>query len=132
VSVIVGYLPAPRGRLALEAGIAEARLRSTELVVVHSIHGGGRGDDEEAIEVDQDLADLETQLTSEGVTFRIHNYVRGNQPAEDVVQAARDFDGDLIVIGLRKRTAAGKFLLGSNAHDILMNAECPVLAVRVR
>ncbi len=131
MSVIVGYLPAPRGRLALEAGIAEARLRNTELIVVHSIHGGGRGDDEEAIEVDQDLADLGTQLASEGVTFSVHNYVRGNQPAEDIVQAARDFDGELIVIGLRKRTAAGKFLLGSNAHDILMHAACPVLAVRV-
>jgi nucleotide-binding universal stress UspA family protein len=39
--------------------------------------------------------------------------------------------GELIVIGLRQRTSAGKFLLGSNAHDILMSAPCPVLSVRV-
>jgi nucleotide-binding universal stress UspA family protein len=56
--------------------------------------------------------------------------VRGNSPAEDIVQAANDYGGRLIVIGLRQRTSAGKFLLGSNAHDILMNAPCPVLSVR--
>ena len=39
--------------------------------------------------------------------------------------------GRVIVIGLRHRSSAGKFLLGSNAHDILMNAPCPVLTIRV-
>jgi nucleotide-binding universal stress UspA family protein len=132
VSVIVGYLAAPRGRLALEAGIAEARLRNTDLVVVHSIHGERRSDDEEAVASDRDLEELKTRLEGEGIEFTVKNFIRGNEPAEDIVQAARDLDGELIVIGLRKRTAAGKFLLGSNAHDILMQAECPVLAVRVQ
>lgn len=131
MSVVVGYLPSRRGRVALDLAVREARLRSTDLVVVHSVHGDHRGDDEAAIESDRDLTELEKQLASEGVAFAIHNYIRGNEPCEDVVQAARDFDAELIVIGLRKRTSAGKFLLGSNAHDILMNAPCPVLTVRV-
>ncbi|HEX9864564.1 MAG TPA: universal stress protein [Acidimicrobiia bacterium] len=36
----------------------------------------------------------------------------------------------MIVIGLRQRSSAGKFLLGSNAHDILMDAPCPVLTIK--
>lgn len=131
MSVIVGYLSSDRGRKALEVGIAEAKLRKTDLVVVHSLRGAGKSDDEDVIQSDRDLTDLDDLLKKEGVVFTIHNYVRGNEPAQDIVQAAKDLGGELIVIGLRQRTSAGKFLLGSNAHDILMDAPCPVLTVKV-
>jgi nucleotide-binding universal stress UspA family protein len=131
MSVIVGYLSSERGRKALEVGIAEAKLRKTDLVVVHSLRGAGKSDDEDVIQSDRDLTALDDLLKKEGVVFTIHNYVRGNEPAQDIIQAAKDLGGELIVIGLRQRTSAGKFLLGSNAHDILMDAPCPVLTVRV-
>jgi len=131
MSVIVGYLSSERGRKALEVGIAEARLRKTDLVVVHSLRGAGKSDDDDVIQSDRDLTALDDLLKNEGVVFTIHNYVRGNEPAEDIIQAAKDLGGELIVIGLRQRTSAGKFLLGSNAHDILMDAPCPVLTVKV-
>jgi len=131
MSVIVGYLSSERGQKALEVGIEEAKLRNTDLVVVHSLRGAGKSDDEDVIQSDRDLAALDEMLSKQGVVFSIHNYVRGNEPAEDVVRAAEELGGELIVIGLRQRTSAGKFLLGSNAHDILMDAPCPVLTVRV-
>ena len=131
MSVIVGYLSSERGRKALEVGIAEAKLRKTDVVVVHSLRGAGKSDDEDVIQSDRELTALEDLLTKEGVVFTIHNYVRGNEPAQDIIQAAKELGGELIVIGLRQRTSAGKFLLGSNAHDILMDAPCPVLTVRV-
>ena len=37
---------------------------------------------------------------------------------------------ELCVIGIRRRTAVGKMLLGSNANRIIMDAPCPVLTVR--
>jgi nucleotide-binding universal stress UspA family protein len=131
MSVIVGYQSSDRGKKALDLGIAEAKLRNTALIVVHSLQGVGKDDDEDVIQSDRDLKDLENRLKNEGIEYSIHNYVRGNTPAEDIVLAAQEFDGELIVIGLRQRTSAGKFLLGSNAHDILMEAPCPVLTVRV-
>lgn len=131
MSVIVGYLSSERGKKALEVGIKEAKLRNTDLVVVHSLRGAGKSEDDEVIQSDRDLAALDEMLSKEGVVFSIHNYVRGNEPAQDIVRAAEELGGELIVIGLRQRTSAGKFLLGSNAHDILMDAPCPVLTVRV-
>lgn len=131
MSVIVGYLSSERGRKALEVGIEEARLRNTDLVVVHSLVGAGKTDDEEVIQSDRDLNALDEMLSAQDIPFSIHNYVRGNDPARDIIQAAEELGGELIVIGLRQRTSAGKFLLGSNAHDILMDAPCPVLTVRV-
>jgi nucleotide-binding universal stress UspA family protein len=131
MSVIVGYLSSERGQKALEVGIEEAKLRNTDLVVVHSLRGAGKSDDEDVIQSDRDLTALDEMLSKQGVVFSIHNYVRGNEPAQDLVRAAEELGGELIVIGLRQRTSAGKFILGSNAHDILMDAPCPVLTVRV-
>jgi nucleotide-binding universal stress UspA family protein len=120
-----------RGRAALELGLEEARLRDTDLVVVHSLHGAGVDDDEDVVASDRDMETIDERLSKEGISYSIHNFVRGNSPAEDIVQAATDLDGELVVIGLRQRSSAGKFLLGSNAHEILMNAPCPVLTIRV-
>jgi nucleotide-binding universal stress UspA family protein len=131
MSVIVGYMSSERGRAALELGLEEARMRDTDLVVIHSLHGAGVDDDEDVVASDRELETIDEMLSKEGINYSIHNFVRGNSPAEDIVQAANDYDGQLVVIGLRQRTSAGKFLLGSNAHDILMNAPCPVLTVRV-
>ncbi|HLF44506.1 MAG TPA: universal stress protein [Acidimicrobiia bacterium] len=131
MSVIVGYLSSDRGKKALDRGIEEAKLRNTGLIVVHSLHGVGKDDDDDVIQSDRELNDLGDRLKNEGIEFSVHNYIRGNTPAQDIVLAAREFDGELIVIGLHQRTSAGKFLLGSNAHDILMDAPCPVLTVRV-
>ena len=57
--------------------------------------------------------------------------VRGFEPAEDLISIAEDSDAELIVIGLRRRTPVGKLILGSNAQRILLDAPCPVLAVKV-
>ena len=51
-------------------------------------------------------------------------------PAEDLIAVAVEVDADFIVIGLRRRTPVGKLILGSNAQRILLEAPCPVLAVK--
>ena len=43
---------------------------------------------------------------------------------------AEETNADFIVIGLRRRTPVGKLILGSNAQRILLDAPCPVLAVK--
>ena len=42
---------------------------------------------------------------------------------------AESLPASQLTIVLRKRTAVGKLILGCVAHEILLSASCPVLAV---
>lgn len=78
----------------------------------------------------REFEEVEHRLEAEGVTFSIREYERGNSPSEDVLEAVADDSADLVVIGLRRRSPVGKLLLGSNAQEILLKANCAVLAVK--
>jgi nucleotide-binding universal stress UspA family protein len=129
--VVVGYVPKPEGEAAVEQGIAEAKLRGAELVVVNSHRGGLEYSDSKYERADRDLAALEAKLEESGLRYDVRQLVRGLEPAEDLIAIAQDCDAELIVIGLRRRTPVGKLILGSNAQRILLDAPCPVLAVKV-
>ena len=130
MKILVGYIKSAEGQAALEAAVAETRLRGGELVVVHSMRGGTRGEAEQAVTYREELEAIDSRLAGEGITHRNRELVQGQSPAEDLLQAAKEENADLIVIGLRRRTPVGKLLLGSNAQDILLQADCPVLAVK--
>ncbi|WP_257994723.1 universal stress protein, partial [Brevibacterium paucivorans] len=49
------------------------------------------------------------------------------QGRETLNRCAEEHDSSMIVIGLRKRSAIGKFILGSQAQRILLDSDVPVL-----
>ncbi len=128
--IVAGFLRSPEGRAALRRAIEETRLRDGELLVVHSMRGGERDELEQVMSYREEFEQLETDLKEADVRYRLVEYARGNAPAEDLLQAAKDEDADMIVIGIRRRSPVGKLILGSNAQDILLHADCAVLAVK--
>ena len=128
-TIVVGFVDTAEGKAALELAVAEARLRQARLIVVHSMMGGDKTDAEDVLTYRAALDATGAELEAAGLEFEIHEYVRGQDPSEDVVQAAKEFGASLLVIGLRRRTPTGKWLLGSTAQEILLDAPCPVLAV---
>lgn len=130
MKIVAGFLRSAEGRAALRRAIEEAKLRGAQLLVVHSMRGGERDELEQVLTYREEFEQLEQQLEDEGVDYHLVEYARGNAPSEDLLQAANDEGADMIVIGIRRRSPVGKLVLGSNAQDILLNAECAVLAVK--
>jgi nucleotide-binding universal stress UspA family protein len=128
VTIVVGYVPKPEGEAALERAVAEAQLRSEDLVIVNSSSGVAYADASWA--TDEQLAAVRERLEASGVSYEVVHSVVGQEPADHVVEVAEKAHASLLVIGLRRRTSVGKFLLGSSASTILMQAPCPVLAVK--
>jgi nucleotide-binding universal stress UspA family protein len=131
MTVVVGYLLSPEGDAALDVGIAEARLRGAELVVMHSSRGGDAERDDDVVAYGAAGDRIQECLEGKGIRFRLVEQVVGNAAAEDIVELALRERAELVVIGVRRRSLVGKMVLGSTAQDVIMNAPCPVLAVRV-
>lgn len=128
--ILVGYVPTPEGQAALQFGIDEARLRNAELVVVHSRRGGERDEAARSDASRAELSKVRGRLEAEGVHHIVRELVRGNDPGDDLVDFAVECEADLIVLGVRRRSPVGKVLLGSTAQQVLLDADCPVLAVK--
>ncbi len=130
MTVVVGYLMSDEGRAALNRAVDEAKLRGTRLLVVHSLRGGTRDEEDQARAYRDELARIEQLLDSEPITSEVRQLVRGRPAGQDLVEVARQESATLIVIGLRRRNPVGKLVLGSNAQEVLLHADCPVLAVK--
>lgn len=129
-TVVVGYVAKAEGEAALERGIEEAQLRGAKVVVVNSHRGGQDFDGPAARRAEEELDDVKAKLEAAGVDYDVRQLVRGFEPAEDLISIAESSSAELIVIGLRRRSPVGKLILGSNAQRILLDAKCPVLAVK--
>lgn len=129
-TIVVGYVPSPEGEAALDRAVLEAKLRGSSLIIINSQRGGRTADYEELALTDEQVNTLRQRLDKAGVEHDVRGLVRGNDPADDVVAVAEETKAELIVIGLRRRTPVGKLIMGSNAQRILLDAECPVLAVK--
>jgi nucleotide-binding universal stress UspA family protein len=130
MTVVVGYVPTPQGESAVAHAVTQAQSLRLRLVVVNSSRGDSAVDPGYA--QDRDIARLREILNSRGMDgkYEFVQHVRGEDAAEEVLTAAQEYDAKLIVIGIRRRSPVSKFILGSTAQRILMEANCPVLAVK--
>jgi nucleotide-binding universal stress UspA family protein len=130
-TVVVGFVPKPEGEAALLAAIAEVQRSGGGRLVVASAQRED-ADPEWVAKARAALAAARERLDAAGLDYAVHEAETDAEidAADDLVQVARDEAADLIVIGIRRRTPTGKLILGSQAQRILLDAPCPVLAVK--
>ena len=124
---VVGYLPNDRGRAAFAKGLKLASQLGDTLVVMNVSYRTSR--------VDPNLA------SDEDLSVLTEDAVAANVPLETVrrtdidgldalLEESESPDTRMIVIGIRQRSSVGKLILGSTAQQVLLQAQCPVLAVK--
>jgi nucleotide-binding universal stress UspA family protein len=127
MTVVIGYIPNVYGEAALSAGIEEARRRGTGVLVVNASKGDSLADPKYVGEAD--WAELGDRLDELDIPHDVRQTI-GADVADELLVAAREIDAEVVVIGIRHRTAVGKMLMGSVAQRVLLEAPCPVLAVK--
>ena len=126
--VVVGYIPTPEGIAAFERAKDEAVLGGSTLVVVNAGQSGNFAGSTFASPADIDAIDVE--LTGAGIAHEVIQATDALAPAEEILRVAAEKEARLIVIGVRRRTPVGKLLLGSTSQQVLLDAQCAVLAVK--
>ncbi|MFS0704031.1 universal stress protein [Cellulomonas sp. 179-A 9B4 NHS] len=127
MTVVVGWTADARGHAALERGVQEARLHGEALLVVNATTGTSTVDDRFAGAAD--VTELRTQLATLGVEAEVRQPVV-RDVTEALLAVTEEVDASVLVIGIRHRSPVGKLIMGSTAQRILLDARCPVLAVK--
>lgn len=68
-------------------------------------------------------------LETEGVEFTL-SAILGSNPSRALVDAAKNENSDLVVVGSRELGSAAAFLLGSVSKEVVSKASCDVLVVK--
>lgn len=74
------------------------------------------------------LKDLVSALTAAGLTADFE--LRGGLPSDSILEAARSYPADLIVMGTHGRRGLSRMFCGSVAESVLRRGQSPVLTVR--
>jgi nucleotide-binding universal stress UspA family protein len=127
MTVVVGWTPDARGHAALERAAQEARAHAEPLLVVNATSGTSTVDDRFAGA--DDVSGVRTLLDSLGVEAEVRQPVV-RDVTEALLAVAEEVDASVLVIGIRHRSPVGKLIMGSTAQRILLDARCPVLAVK--
>jgi universal stress protein A len=80
-------------------------------------------------DAEESLRTLVKSVRGAGVA-RLRSTIRTGAPTHEIVQAAKELDGDLIVIATHGYTGWKHFAIGSTAARVARAAPCPVLVVR--
>jgi nucleotide-binding universal stress UspA family protein len=106
-------------------------MRRTSLAVIHVVDTLDL-DKAEALragladEVDKALA----AAGNEQLEWALYPVAGQGEVAEAVLRTAGEAGAELLVIGARRRSPVGKFLLGSVTQTIILDADMPVMVVK--
>lgn len=117
MSVVVSFAPGPEGEAALAEAARQSKDLGRPLIVVCTIPT------DEARAVAHELA---AKIDDAEVV----EVAQGADAVEIILDEVVRVEPKMLVIGLRRRTPVGKLILGSSAQRLLLDAPCPVLAVK--
>lgn len=127
MSIILGYVPNERGEAAYAKALSLAAELGQELVIMNS--SGRHAHIDPKLADDSVIDSLVARAREAGVQARAERHTGAEGP-DALIEASHAADAEMLVIGIRKRSQVGKLLLGSDAQRILLDASCPVLAVK--
>ncbi|OZC84079.1 universal stress protein [Rhodococcus sp. 14-2483-1-1] len=114
----------PEGHEALRRGAAEAELRGAQLIVLSVV------DRDSVSAEDRSAAQAEVERTLPGASTTVRVEPDGGDPAGALVDLVADVGAGMVVIGSKRRSAVGKFLMGSTVQRVLLDCPVPVLVVK--
>ncbi|AYJ47900.1 universal stress protein [Rhodococcus sp. P1Y] len=124
MTVVVGYSPTTEGKGALPFAFGEALQRGVDLIIVAEEDSASEDGFGAVIESARDEAG------AAGVVVKHHDNEKGRSHADNLIDLSYVEGTQLVVLGIRRRSPVGKLFLGSISQRVLLEAQCPVVAVK--
>ena len=133
MTVLLAYAPTSAGLAAARAAAEEAKRRGSEDVTIVSVLRTRAATPPPApvsgVSAEQELDAVAEDLVRQGLRVNVEHESSGD--VVDYIRAvAERIKPSVVVIGLRRRTAVGKLLLGSTSQRLLLELDYPIVAVK--
>ncbi len=130
MNLMVCYDGSKAAKAALEVAKSRAKNFGAKIFLVTSMISGPQVPRDEFVNSEKELEKVKRQLSKEDIKCETTLSVRGLETGEGLVMFARENEIDEIIIGIKKLSKVGKFIFGSTAQYVILEAPCPVLTVR--
>lgn len=130
MTVAVAHQVSPTSRIALAEAVRQAAMRQTDLAVLHVV---------ESLDLDIAAAnrsgisdEVDRALAGAGLAldWQLHLVTGEDNVADALLGLVDTLEAEVLVIGARRRSPVGKFLLGSVTQTLILQADVPVLVVK--
>ncbi len=129
MKILMYYDGTEESKEAIPVAKLHGKAFQAKVEVVSSFPSGGESHLKDIEERENELEYVKTVFEKENIPCETHLLIRGHEAGEDIVRFALEKDVDEIIIGTEKRTRVEKFLLGSVAQHVILNANRPVVVV---
>jgi nucleotide-binding universal stress UspA family protein len=133
MTVLLAYAPTSAGLAAARAAAEEAKRRGSEDVTIVSVLRTRAASPPPSpvagVSDEQDLDAVAEDLVRQGLKVNVERESSGDV-VEYVKAVSERVKPSVVVIGLRRRTAVGKLLLGSTSQRLLLELDYPIVAVK--
>lgn len=133
MEILVGYDGSNTAKAAIRLAKIHAKAFNARVYVVTcitQIHEVKTHEMDKMDSAEQELDQLKNEFAGEGIPCEARLLVGDLEPGERMVQFANDTNVSEIIIGVRRRSKVGKLLFGSTAQYVILEAPCPVVAVK--
>jgi len=130
MKILVGYDGTNSGKEALEVTKQHALAFGASVDIVSSMEKGTENQKQAIEDIERGLEWAKSIFEDSNISCETHLLIRGLSPGEDIVEFAEEKKVDEIVVGVKRRSKVGKLLMGSTAQYIILQASCPVVAVK--
>jgi nucleotide-binding universal stress UspA family protein len=131
MNVLVCYDGSNVARDALKLAQKHAETYGAKLLIAKTIPQSRELQYSDIQEAEEDLGKDAKQIIGDGqAVYETHLLVTNLTAGEELVDFARRYNIDEIVLGVSRRSKVGKLIFGSTAQYVILNAPCPVVTIR--
>jgi len=130
MKILVGYDGSKVAEDAVKLAKKHGHAFKSDIIIVTSLEQGPELKKEDIDKAESKLEKLRTLFNVEDISCETQAFVSYQSPGEDLVTYAKDNNIDEIIIGVRRRSKVGKLVFGSTAQYVILEAPCPVVAVK--
>ena len=130
MKIMVGYDGTEVSKRGLELAVKHAQAFNGKVFIVTALTQSSDLELKDIEMAERLLRDAELICAEKKIDSERHLLVNDLEPGESLIQFTKDHKIDEIILGVRRTSKVGKFLFGSTAQYVILEAQCPVATVK--